>query len=147
MRAEWSMRSVMRVSIIVASFFGLWLMTLPHAARTSAQTVDAVIAAGLAVWRKPDAHGAACANCHGPDGFELARFDFSDDDIRRQDAVHLSPQDSDKIVALMDDPERRRTMGELGRKRILEAFSWEHSAPPLLAAYERLFDKMGAKVR
>jgi glycosyltransferase involved in cell wall biosynthesis len=50
-----------------------------------------------------------------------------------------------KIVALIDDPERRQAMGELGRKRILASFSWEHSAPVLLAAYERLFEKVGAK--
>lgn len=51
----------------------------------------------------------------------------------------------EKIVALIDDPERRQAMGELGRKRILASFSWEHSAPVLLAAYERLFEKVGAK--
>ncbi|MCQ4628559.1 glycosyltransferase family 4 protein [Shinella sp. CPCC 100929] len=51
----------------------------------------------------------------------------------------------EKIVALIDDPQRRQSMGELGRKRILASFSWEHSAPVLLAAYERLFEKVGAK--
>lgn len=32
---------------------------------------------------------------------------------------------------------------EVSRARVLEALSWEHSAPALLAAYERLFEKMG----
>lgn len=49
-----------------------------------------------------------------------------------------------KIVTLLDNPEARQSMGETGRQRILTTFSWEHSAPLLLAAYERLFEKMGS---
>ncbi len=52
----------------------------------------------------------------------------------------------EKIVALIDDPERREDMGEIGRQRILDAFSWDHSVPVLLAAYDRLFEKIGKKV-
>ena len=48
-----------------------------------------------------------------------------------------------RIAELMDDPERRRQMGEKGRIRVLERLSWEHSVPHLLAAYDRLFTKMG----
>ena len=48
-----------------------------------------------------------------------------------------------KIAELIDDPERRRRMGEAGRSRVLEYLSWEHSAPHLLAAYERVFVKAG----
>lgn len=48
-----------------------------------------------------------------------------------------------KIAELMDDPDRRREMGAAGRKRVLEELSWEHSVPPLLAAYERVFVKAG----
>ncbi|HYX32324.1 MAG TPA: hypothetical protein VE954_04370, partial [Oligoflexus sp.] len=49
------------------------------------------ISAGLAIWRQPrkDLNGVdkgACANCHS-DGFELAVYDFTDDDIRRR--AHL----------------------------------------------------------
>ncbi|MDQ3230934.1 MAG: hypothetical protein M3Q07_03865, partial [Pseudobdellovibrionaceae bacterium] len=47
------------------------------------------IAAGLAIWRKQrtDLNGidkGACANCHSSDGFELALYDISDDDVRRR---------------------------------------------------------------
>ncbi|WJH37650.1 glycosyltransferase family 4 protein (plasmid) [Aliirhizobium terrae] len=45
----------------------------------------------------------------------------------------------EKIVSLLDDPLKRHVMGEVGRQRILSSFSWEHSAPVLLAAYERIF--------
>lgn len=50
----------------------------------------------------------------------------------------------DKIVSLIDSPAKRQVMGRVGRERILSAFSWEHSAPVLLAAYERLFRKIGS---
>jgi glycosyltransferase involved in cell wall biosynthesis len=43
------------------------------------------------------------------------------------------------IHELLEDPERRQRMGEAGMRRIREAFSWNHSIPNLLAAYNRLF--------
>ncbi len=54
---------------------------------------------------------------------------------------------AEKIVELLDDPEARERMGEMGHRRIVETLSWEHSIPPLLAAYERIFTKMGRAVR
>ena len=48
-----------------------------------------------------------------------------------------------KIAALIDDPEARARMGEIGRARVLERLSWDASVPPLLAAYDRVFEKMG----
>jgi glycosyltransferase involved in cell wall biosynthesis len=46
-----------------------------------------------------------------------------------------------KIAELIDNPEAGRQMGLRGRKRVLEEFSWQHSVPHLLAAYERIFSK------
>jgi glycosyltransferase involved in cell wall biosynthesis len=48
-----------------------------------------------------------------------------------------------KIAELMDAPERRAAMGRVGRKRVIEELSWTHSAPKLLAAYDRVFAKAG----
>ena len=48
-----------------------------------------------------------------------------------------------KIAELMDAPERRREMGRIGRERVLRELSWAHSAPQLLAAYDRIFAKLG----
>jgi glycosyltransferase involved in cell wall biosynthesis len=48
-----------------------------------------------------------------------------------------------KIDALIRDPEARARMGELGRKRVLEDLSWAHTTPQLLAAYDRIYEKMG----
>ena len=52
------------------------------------------------------------------------------------------PQDfAAKIAWLIDHPEEGRKMGQVGRKRVLENLSWQHSVAPLLAAYERVFGK------
>lgn len=66
---------------------------------------QAVLDAGLRTWRTSlDAKGRACVNCHGaPDGFDLAYFNFTDDDIRRRDLDHVSSADSEKIVALVHE--------------------------------------------
>ncbi len=54
------------------------------------------------------------------------------------------PQDfAVKIAELMDAPERGSEMGRIGRARVMERLSWAHSAPRLLAAYDRVFAKMG----
>jgi glycosyltransferase involved in cell wall biosynthesis len=42
------------------------------------------------------------------------------------------------IAGLLDDPERRRQMGEQGRQRVVEALAWRHQAPRYVEAYERL---------
>lgn len=43
-----------------------------------------------------------------------------------------------RIAELLDDPERRRTMGEYNRRRFLEQMAWEHNAGRLLEAYDKL---------
>lgn len=62
---------------------------------------DAVIAQGLQVWRKPDASGMACANCHAPDGFDLAFINFTDANIKRRALAHVSDVEADRIVAMV----------------------------------------------
>ncbi|HET7362991.1 MAG TPA: glycosyltransferase family 4 protein [Burkholderiales bacterium] len=54
---------------------------------------------------------------------------------RRNDPLDLAA----KIVELLDDPQRRRLMGEYGRRRVLEELEWRHEVPKLLAAYEALW--------
>lgn len=43
-----------------------------------------------------------------------------------------------QIARLMDDGELRRKLGEQGRQRIADNFTWEHSAANLLRVYETL---------
>lgn len=59
-------------------------------------------------------------------------------------AARNDPRDfARQIALLLDDPARREAMGEIGRARVEAGFSWDHSAPVLLAAYDRVFEKIG----
>jgi len=46
-----------------------------------------------------------------------------------------------KIVELIDDPERRKVMGEFGRQRVINELEWKHEEPKLLASYNALFSE------
>ena len=46
---------------------------------------------------------------------------------------------ANKILELLDDPERRRQMGEYGHRRVVDELSWEHTGKALIEGYERLF--------
>jgi glycosyltransferase involved in cell wall biosynthesis len=70
--------------------------------------------------------------------FDLREHRFSAGD----GALYARPnQDEDlaqQILALLDNPERRATMGQYNRQRFLERMAWEHHAGALVRAYERL---------
>jgi glycosyltransferase involved in cell wall biosynthesis len=55
-------------------------------------------------------------------------------------AVYAPPNDESefakRIAMLLDDPDERRRMGEIGRERVAGALSWEHSKAALIAAYD-----------
>jgi glycosyltransferase involved in cell wall biosynthesis len=54
-------------------------------------------------------------------------------------ALYVEPGDTQAfgraILALLDDPQRRQCMGEMGRKRVLDCLSWESQQAELLRAY------------
>jgi glycosyltransferase involved in cell wall biosynthesis len=62
---------------------------------------------------------------------------------RRNDPLDLAA----KIVELLDDPDRRRAMGALGRRRVLEELEWRHEETKLLAAYEALWASSSPRPR
>src|ERR1041385_3289755 len=61
--------------------------------------------------------------------FDLAEGRFSAQRAslyaRKNDAKDLAL----RIVELLDDPERRRLMGEFGRRRVVDELEWRHEAP------------------
>lgn len=74
----------------------------------------------------------------------VVQFDLTEGRVSAQDAsLYARKNDVEdfaaKILELIDDPERRRRMGEFGYERIVNELSWQHEAPKLLAAYEQLF--------
>jgi len=71
--------------------------------------------------------------------FELTEGRFS----AREASLYARPNDARdfarKIVALLDDPERRERMGRFGRERVESRLQWKYEEPKLLAAYAALF--------
>ena len=79
----------------------------------------------------------------------LVSFDLIEARVSAGDAaVYATPNDEREfaglIAELLDDPERRARMGALGRQRVEQELSWEHSRHNLLAAYETLLARGGA---
>ena len=64
-------------------------------------------------------------------------------------ARYARPNDPLDLAAQIDwlirNPEDAAQMGRIGRARVLDRLSWEHSVPQLLAAYARIFGKMGRR--
>ena len=61
----------------------------------------------------------------------------------------VTPGDVGELAAaldgLLDDPDRRRRMGEAGRRRALERYSWRAVAEATAAAYQRAIDERHGK--
>ena len=77
-------------------------------------------------------------------GKPIVQFDMQEGRFSAQQAsLYAKCNDArdmaNKIVGLLDDGERRRQMGEFGRKRVVDVLSWEHQVPKLLAAYDAVF--------
>ena len=76
-------------------------------------------------------------------GKPMVQFDLAEGRFSAQGAS-LYAQRNDpldmgaKIVELLDDPARRRAMGEIGRRRVIDELEWRHEVPKLLAAYDAL---------
>lgn len=73
----------------------------------------------------------------------IATFDLPETRNSAGDAAaYATPDDVEDlarvIAELLDDPDRRRRMGQLGGQRLRDELAWEHSVGPLLEAYRRL---------
>jgi glycosyltransferase involved in cell wall biosynthesis len=79
-------------------------------------------------------------------GKAIVAFDLAETRFSAQDAAFYARPNrvedfTDKIEVLLANEELRRTLGVVGRKRIKEELSWDHTKEPLLRAYERLFPR------
>ena len=73
-------------------------------------------------------------------GKPIVSFELREARVSAGEAAVYAPANDESqfakvIVALLDDPEARRRMGEIGRERVGGPLSWEHSARSLVAAY------------
>ena len=79
-------------------------------------------------------------------GKPVVAFDLKETKISCGDAaLYAMPNDvgdfAQKMVCLADDPALRCELGRRGRRRVERVFSWPHSAPNLLAAYEHVINQ------
>jgi glycosyltransferase involved in cell wall biosynthesis len=77
-------------------------------------------------------------------GKPIVQFDLTEGRFSAAEAsVYASRNDerdmAQKIVELLDDPQRRERMGRFGRERVENVLEWKYEVPKLLAAYDRLF--------
>jgi glycosyltransferase involved in cell wall biosynthesis len=77
-------------------------------------------------------------------GKAIVAFDLKESrNSAQQAAVFAKPDDvidfSLKIHQLLDDPERRASMGRFGLQRVKNELAWDHTHKALLAAYQRVF--------
>jgi len=78
----------------------------------------------------------------------IVQFDLTEGRFSAQDAsLYADPNNSEdmakKIVELLDDPEKRKIMGEYGRNRVINELSWEHTSRVLIQGYEDYFRNRG----
>jgi glycosyltransferase involved in cell wall biosynthesis len=77
-------------------------------------------------------------------GKPMVQFDLTEGRFSAREASlyarHNDPRDlAAKIIELLDDPARRKAMGEFGRRRVQQELEWRYEAPKLLAAYASLW--------
>lgn len=78
-------------------------------------------------------------------GKPIVQFDLTEGRVSARSAsLYARNTDTsdfgDKILELIDDPDRRREMGTYGRQRVRDELSWEHEEPKLIAAYKAVFN-------
>ena len=82
-------------------------------------------------------------------GLPIVAYDLTEHRVSAGPAALFADPNRERALAgriseLLDDPARRHQMGRAGRERVQAVLAWEHSAPVLLAAYDRLWPTPGA---
>ena len=81
-------------------------------------------------------------------GKPIVQFDLTEGRYSAQEASLYAERNNardlaDKILLLLDDPARRARMSAIGRDRILNQLSWDHTSRALLDAYDDYFTRRG----
>ncbi len=81
-------------------------------------------------------------------GKPIVQFDLTEGRYSAQEASLYAERNNardlaDKISLLLDDPARRAEMSSIGRDRILNQLSWDHTSRALLSAYDSYFRSRG----
>lgn len=81
-------------------------------------------------------------------GKPIVQFDLTEGRYSAQGAsLYARPNDAvdmaEKVVSLLDDPDRRAEMSRIGRDRIVNRLSWDHTSRALLDAYDKYFTDRG----
>ncbi|MDO4960877.1 MAG: glycosyltransferase family 4 protein [Eubacteriales bacterium] len=77
----------------------------------------------------------------------IVQFDLTEGRYSAQEAsLYAKNNDSEdmalKITELLNDPEKRKAMGEYGRNRIINELSWDHTSKAMLKAYDKYFRRI-----
>ncbi len=77
-------------------------------------------------------------------GLPIVCYDLTEHKVSARDAALYAAANSERaladgISALLDDPDQRALMARYGAERVREKLAWQHSVPPLLAAYDAIF--------
>jgi glycosyltransferase involved in cell wall biosynthesis len=72
----------------------------------------------------------------------IVAFDLHETRVTAHDAALYVPKDDERAFAtaihtLLQEPERRRQMGESGRRRVEKELSWQVSSRALVGLYEQ----------
>jgi len=77
-------------------------------------------------------------------GLPIVCYALTEHKVSARDAALFVEANSERalaegVSALLDDPARRQRMSAYGAQRLRDKLAWQHSVPPLLAAYDRIF--------
>ena len=82
-------------------------------------------------------------------GLPIVAYALAEHRVSAEDAAVYAEPNSEQALAeaisdLIRSPERRRRMSDYGAERVREKLVWQHSVPPLLAAYDAIFRRFAA---